>query len=173
MGKGLPRSLARGNFLDQELIKVKDLVSVASFTITDLGVLGGHGTAVLRGLPEGNICLLGAVVNVSLEAGAGGIIGAWIGNFAIGSAPSVDATALATDKADVISSTALAAAAAGVSPKTRGASTPTEAGTVFDNTAGTLELNLNVTLPDASLTAADTMTATVEVYLAYTLLGDD
>lgn len=173
MAKGLPRSLARGNALDQELIKVKELVSVASFVINDPAAAVGWGTAVLRGLPQGNIALLGAVAYATLTAGAGGIIDAFVGDFSIGSAPSTDNSALTGALDDVVPSTALAAATGGVSPKTRAASIGADAGTILDNTDGSLELNLNVLIDDTSIAAADTMTGEVEIYLAFTVLGDD
>ena len=63
-------------------------------------------------------------------------------------------------------------AVAEVSPRTLGFSTAN--GAIFNNTDGSLELNLNVLVDDADIDADDIpCTADGELFIAYIMLGDD
>lgn len=168
MGKGLPRSTGRGTPGSQEIVKLTISVST---TITLAGATGvGFGTAVLSGLPEGNLLILGAVANMTFTGPASGITTTWNGDFSIGSAPTADAT-LNGAEVDIVPSTAVGPAVALVSPVTRGVNATQ---VMLDNTAADLELNLQLIVDDADISADDVIVTVVgQVYLALIVLGDD
>ena len=94
----------------------------------------------------------------------------WQGDYAVGTTPADDGTLSGAD-VDIIPSTALAAATAEASPRTRGANATSA---IFDNTDGSLELNLSVLVDDVNIGANGlAFLANGEVDLAYTILGDD
>jgi hypothetical protein len=175
MGKGFPRAHDRGKFATSA-IPSKVVVAAALAFAVDGAAGVGFGTAVLGALPQGNIMFLGAVAYMQFSGpgGEAGLVDTWAGDYAIGTTPMSDAT-ISGDDANVVPSTALAAATAEVSPRTRG----TEAdgslsGVIFDNTAGDLELNINLLVDDANISADDiAFTVDGEVHLTYVLLGDD
>lgn len=171
MAKGLPRSLARGDKQRQELIK--ETVVIDGLTVSVADGSPGFGTAVIRDLPEGNLCLLGALAYLQFETSDADITATFEGDYSIGTAPTADGS-LAGGEVDIIPSTALAAATAKVSPRTRGVqSDGAFAGKVFDNTDGSLEINLNLLIDDLDISGAADFTATGVLHLAYTVLGDD
>lgn len=163
--KGLPRSLAHAN------IGVSKNIPVRNLAIRTTGATGvGFGTAVIRDLPEGNLLLLGAVAYLQFTKLDAGTLATFDGDFAIGSTATADATLDGTD-VNIIPSTPLGAATGGVSPMVRGAQ---PAQTILDNTDGSLELNLNLLIDDASVSADDQdFTVSGVVTLALIVLGDD
>ena len=173
MTKGLPRSLSRGTPLRQHIVKNTILARALTLSVTDVAVQAGWGTVVLSGLPEGNILLLGAVSYMQFTTVDADIGATFDGDMAIGTAPSVDNIALATDKANIIPTTALGAATAKVSPVVRGTTTGALTGIVLDNTAATLELNLNILIDDGDIAGDADFTVDGELYLSYVMLGDD
>jgi len=167
--KGLPRSLSRSAAGSGNSGKT---FPVSALAITTSGATGvGFGTAVIRGLPEGNILLLGAVAYLQFTKGSAGTIATFDGDYSIGTVPTVDNDVADAGEADIIPSTALGAATAGVSPMVRGANATQ---VILDNTDGSLELNLNLLIDDASVSAdAQAFTVSGVVSLAYIVLGDD
>lgn len=174
MSKGLPRSMSRGNPQVQEIIK--QTVVADGLAIEIDGATGvGFGSAVIGGLPEGNILFLGAIayMQVSGPGGDAGLVDTWEGDYGVGTTPASDGTITAAD-VDLIESTALAAATAEVSPRTRANHLLADTGQILDNTDGSLEINVNVLIDDASISADDiACTLDGEVYLSYIMLGDD
>lgn len=168
MGKGLPRSSARGAPQRQEIIKHNVVLRNLNVAITDPGAAVAFAAAVIGDLPEGNILLLGAIANLKFTKGNANIIDAFNANFSIGSAPTAD-NALAGAEVDLLPSTAVVGVA-GVSAVTRAANATQ---VMLDNTDGSLEINLNLTVADASISANSSLIVTGEVYLAYIVLGDD
>jgi len=169
--KGLPRSTARAK---QALAPVvKRTIPLRNFPIVVAGATGvGFGSAVVMDLPEGNILLLGLVVNAtfSKSAGATGVQDTFDGDFGLGTTPASDATITGGD-VDLIASTALNAATAGVSPVKR-ATQATQA--IIDNTANDLEINLNLLIDDANISAdAQTIYVNGDVVVAYIVMSDD
>lgn len=164
--KGLPRSLARGKgktTVRKHLVKFKDVpiaVAVAS------GV--GFGTAVVGDFPEGNILYLGAVSYAQFTS-ADIDDTSDLGDYAIGTTPTADATLSGTN-ANIVASVALGAATSGVSPLVR--STGATAA-VLDNTDGSLELNLQLIIDDANISGTADFTAEGWVEVVYAVLGDD
>lgn len=173
MAKGYPRGLARGRPNTQEIIR--QVVPVRDMQVTVAGLTGvGFGTAVIGDVPEGNLLFLGAVSYLQFTGpGSANLQDNFDGDYAIGTAPTADAT-LAGAEVDIIASTALGAATAEVSPRARGTHAVAITGTVLDNTDNSLELNLNLLIDDASIDANGiVMRANGEVILTYIVLGDD
>lgn len=170
--KGLPRSMSRaaggGGAGSGKTIPIKDLA------IRTSGASGvGFGTKVIAGLPEGNILFLGATAYLKFTKLDAGTIATFDGDFSIGTAPTADGT-LSAAEVDIIPSTALGAATAGVSPMVRATHAAAVTGTVYDNSDGSLELNLNLLIDDASVSADDQdFTVSGVLALAYIVLGDD
>lgn len=167
MAKGLPRSLARGN--GKTVVK-KQKFNVKDLAISVVGASGvGFGSAVMGDLPEGNILFLGAVAYMTFTSVDADVQATYDGDFSIGTTATADATITGTD-ANIMGSTALGAATAGVSPTVRG--TLSTAGT-FDNTDGSLELNLNLIIDDANISGTADFTATGIVEVLYAVMLDD
>lgn len=174
MTKGYPRGTNAGD--PQVLPMVSDTIKVRDLVVTVDGATGeGWGTSVVTGLPQGNLMLFGAVSYLQFTGPTSvNLDDDWEGDYGLGTTPADDATITAGD-VDIAPSTAIAAATLEASPITR-ANQPDGSicGVVHDNTAGTLELNLNLLIDDANI-GADGIDVTVngEVYLAYAMLGDD
>ena len=68
----------------------------------------------------------------------------------------------------------MAAATAEVSPITRGLQADgAHCGVIFDNTAGALEVNLNLLIDDADISGTVAITVSGTVDISYIMLGDD
>lgn len=168
--KGMKRMFSRNPQL-QNIVKQSIVVDELAVTVD--GATGvGFGTSVISGLPQGNILFLGAVSYLQFrKSSASGVQDTFDGDYSIGTVATVDTDVADAGEADVIPSTALGAATSGVSPVVRGANA-TQA--MFDNTDGSLELNLNVLIDDANISADDqVLTATGSVQIVYVVLGDD
>lgn len=173
MAKGLARSLARGSIARQTVQKLIQPVNGVALEVD--GATGvGFGTAVVGDFPEGNILLLGAIAYMAFTGpGAAGLTDTWEGDFSIGTTPTADG-ALAGTEVDIIPSTPIAAATAEASPRTRGASVAAVTGVIHDNTDGSLEINLNLLVDDASISADNiAMTVQGELHVSFIVLGDD
>lgn len=138
----------------------------------------GFGSAVLRGIPQGNLMLFGAVMYVTFtDVGGDGLNATYAGDFSVGTVATADGDLSDAGEANIIQSTELLAAD-GVTPRTRSLTANTSGiltnnVTILDNTAGDLELNLNVLIDDAAIDGAAVLRAQGELYLAYLVLGDD
>lgn len=172
--KGMQRSLSRGNPKAQEIIKQVFTIENTPVTVTGGSSTNpGTGQLVIGDFPEGNILFLGAVSYIQV-AGSGSdanISDTWDGDYGIGTVPNANATLSGTD-VDIIGSTAFGAATAEVSPLARGTGNTVA---IFDNTDGSLELNLNILTDDNHVTDSTAVTMTVNgtVHLIYSILGDD
>lgn len=169
MSKGLPRSRARGAPAQQNIRKTR--VTLTG-TITVDGASGvGFGTKVIGDLPEGNILLLGAAAYVKLVGPtSANLSDTFAATFAIGSAPTADAT-LSGGEVDLIAGTTMAAATAEASVLTRAVNATQ---VMLDNTDNSLELNLNVTIPDLDIGANGIVLTVSGVFeVAYIVMLDD
>lgn len=165
--KGLIRSLSRNPV--QQAVR-KQIVRLSNVAISVAGTTGvGFGSAVIGDLPAGNILLLGAVSYLQFTTADADVQVTFDGDYSIGSAPTADVT-LSGAEVDIIPSTALGAATAGVSPVARGAQ-GTQA--MLDNTDDSLELNLNLLSDDANISGTGDFTVSGYVVLLYSVLGDD
>lgn len=173
MPKGLPRSLSRGHALKKPIInKTIRVNTLVTATAAATGV--GFGNVALAAFPEGNVLFLGAVANLrvsALGANATNAIAAFNGDYSIGSGADADGTLSGAD-VNLVAPTALGPAVARVTPFARGTGATQ---TVLDNTARTLNMNLNVLVDAADITDATSVTLTVEgtLDIAYVMLGDD
>lgn len=172
MPKGLPKSLSRGETVRQSIIKKRIAVNT-TVTVSATGAAIGFGSAVLEGLPECYIGLLGAVGRFSFS-GSGSdanLVDTWSGDFGVGTTPADDATITGND-VDVLPSTPIGAATAEVIATQLAANAGTD---LIDNTSGTRELNLNLLIDAANITDDESVDITVEgtLELVFITLGDD
>lgn len=167
--KGLPRSNARASKATAPIVRQRILVK--NLAVSVAGTTGvGFGTAVAGDLPAGNILFLGAAAYLNFNSQADADVqAAFDGDYSVGTAPTADAT-LSGAEVDLIPSTALGAATAGLSPTARGVNA-TQA--MFDNTDDSLEVNVNLLIDDANISGAATFLANGYIDLAYIVLGDD
>lgn len=165
--KGMIRSLARNPFA-QPVRKLS--IPVRALALSIAGTTGvGFGSVVIGDLPPGNILFLGAVAYMQFTTADGDVQAAFDGDYSIGSAPTADAT-LAGAEVDIVPSTAMGAATAGVSPVVRGANATQ---VMLDNTDGSLELNLNVLIDDINISGTGDFLVSGVLHIAFTVLGDD
>jgi len=169
MGKGLPRSLAHA---DMNTVRILKLPIDHTIAVTGDTGAANDGQVVIGDLPEGNILFLGAVANIEFVGPTSAeLADDWEGDFGIGTTADADSTLSSTD-VNIIGSTAIAAATAETSPVTRGANATAA---IFDNTDGSLEINLNLLIDDTELTDSEDVdiAASGTLYVAYSVLGDD
>jgi hypothetical protein len=171
--KGLSRSLARAPAVRSPVVKLR--FAVKALAISAVGATGvGFGFATIGALPQGNLLFLGAVSYMRFNKnGDSDIQDAFDGDYSIGYAGTVDVDLADTDEATIIPSTPLGAATAGLSPVVRGASTDALGGGIVDNTAGTLNLILNLLVDDANISGTASMLVDGTVEVALIVLGDD
>lgn len=119
----------------------------------------GFGSRVIDDFPVGNIALFGVVGRVGFTKIDSNIIATWSGNWAVGSTPTAAGALTVAGEFDILGpsgGTAIGPAVSGSIPGTRvlkaGFGTPI----ILDNTGGTLELNLNLSVAAASITDATT-----------------
>ena len=174
MGKGAQRTLKRAP-LERGTLRVQTIPFNVLVTLADGNP--GAGSAVIRKLPQGNLMFLGALAYATFTKVSGSITDTFDGDFGIGTTPDANAS-LATTDVDIIQSTAMGAATAGVSPRIRSVTANTSGiltnnVTIIDNTAADLELNLNVLIDDAAISGAAVVRAKGTLYLAVMKMGDD
>lgn len=178
MAKGFPYSLGRAPKESPVVRKYRYDVRDLTVNVAAASTAVGFGTAVLGDFPEGNILYLGGIAYLQFDTADTDIGATWSGDFAVGTTATADVTLSGTDinlindGAGSPAAVAVGPAVARLSPLTRG-----EGGAVdmFDNTDGSLELNLNV-LVDAANIADDTDADFIVngyVELVYVVLGDD
>jgi hypothetical protein len=150
---------------------VKQTIKMRNLALSIAGTTGvGFGSMVIGDFPAGNILLHGAVAYVKLTTVDSDVQAAFDGDYSIGTVPTVDTDLADSGEADIVPSASLGAATAGVSPIVRSANA-TQA--ILDNTDGSLEMNLNVLIDDANISGTGSFTVTGELYICYTVLGDD
>lgn len=149
--------------------------------ITDPGGAIAFASKAIAKVPKGNWALLTAVSNVIIQdVGGVGLIAAFTGTHSFGTAATADATLAGAD-IDIIGGAAgiTYLAAAGITPATRGAAPPgTVTGAVqtnnillFDNTAGALNINFNMTVADTSISANASVRVRGQLNLIHAVLG--
>lgn len=169
--KGLPYSMRRSKPQTPGLKKFRIDLRNKAIAVTDGAP--GYGTVVVGDFPQGNILYLGAVALVAFSSSDADLIATFEGDMSLGTAPTADGT-LSGSEVDLIASASMGVAATGkVSPTTRYASATALSGTIFDNTDGSLEINMNVLIDDGSISGAVDLLANGWVEIAYAVLGDD
>ncbi len=178
MAKGLPRSHQNANKAVAPIVRDVFVVKAKAVTLTeDAGGQPAWATLIVGDFPEGNILFLGAVAYFTFSgSGADADLGdTWVGDYGVGTTPSTDdTTPLATTMEDICATVAIAAATAEVSPRTRTVSANADSGLIYDNTDGSLELNLNILVDAADISGDDSvLTLDGELYISYIVLGND
>lgn len=145
-------------------------LTALSITVTDTDdTPGAHGSHKLYDFPAGVIGRLGCSYNLTTTAGAGGITdtAALVG--ALGStATAADNATLTTTEADFIASTAgTLTGGAGVLASHGPANV-----TALDGHTTAVDLYLNVAVPDADVTASDTLAVSGTITCLWTNAGD-
>jgi len=173
MTKGLPRSLSRGKAQRQVVSKLQLAVRGVAVTVAAASTAVGFGTVVIGDFPEAQIKMIGAAAKLQFSgSGADANLTAdWEGDFSIGTTATADVTLNGTD-VNIIASTAIPAATAEVSPVVN-AINSTDA--IFDNTDGSLEVNLNVLIDAIGIVDDQSVVLTVDgvVEITYITLLDD
>jgi hypothetical protein len=170
--KGLERSRSRGRQgivpISKMIIPIRNKV----INVTDPGAAVAWDTEVIGDFPEGNILFMGAIAYLQYSSSAAGVSATFDGDFSIGTAPTADST-LSGAEVDIIPSTPFGAATAKVSPIIRATHAVAVAGTIYDNTDGSLELNLNTLIDDTGISATSDFTLNGFFQMLYAVLGDD
>lgn len=171
--RGLTRSLGRvpaGKSASPQRVRfnLKDLVvNVTGGAST----AKGFGSAVVGGLPEGNILLMGGIAYIALSSTDADVIATFEADFSVGTTATADATLDTTD-ANIFAETSMGTASSKATAIIRAEKKALE---MFDNTAGTSAVNLNVITDDNSVTDSlvGTFLANGYIELVYIVLGDD
>jgi hypothetical protein len=144
------------------------LTVASTVTMTDATTNGNEGSAVLYTFPAGNILILGAVADLTLTAGSGGITDTAAVVSSLGSvAAAADATLTSTEANIIPSTTSTLTGGVGAM---NGQST---APVTLDGTATPAVCRLNLAVPDAGSSADDTIAAAGTVTLTWVNLGDN
>lgn len=170
--KGMERSLSRGRPQVSPITRFRIPVKAKQFNVTDVAAAAGWGTFVAGGLPEGNVLMLGAVAYLDLTVVSGGITATFAPTISMGTAATAD-NALAGAEINIAAAQAGTVAVASKSTASRVASAAAESGVMHDNTAKTLNVNVNVTIADAGITANGVLQADGYIDVACIVLGDD
>lgn len=168
MSKGLTRSLSRGKAAERDFIVLRTYLTDKAVTVD--GATGvGFGSVAINGLPEGHLLFVGARADLTLTESSASVTDTFQGDIGIGTTPADDATISGAD-VDIIASTAIPAATAGVATVSANNVTPA----VLDNSDASGEINLNILIDDANISADGVeVTVTGYVTLVCAVLGED
>jgi hypothetical protein len=171
-----PATTGRGKYVTSRSYVLEiPLSECGPIVVSAASTAAGFGTVKICDLPEGNILFNGAVMNIAMGAAASGnVVTEWDGDISLGTAAAEDTT-LNGNEVNIIPSSAVKAAADKDLDQARVLSTTTEQGAIFDNTDGSLDINLNMLIDAADITDDESVSLTLSgtLYFAYTLLGDD
>jgi len=145
-------------------------LAVAALTVTDTGgANGAHASLQLYDFPSAAITILGVTSSMTVTAGTGGITDTASVVCSVGTVTTVnDNSTLTTTEADLMPSTA-ATLTGGI-----GACDGVLAASVlFDGTATAKDVFLNFAVPDAGVTAADTLVLAGSVTITWVSSGDN
>lgn len=180
MGKGLPRSLAQAAL--QNTVRPNSPVVTRrypinhTFNVAAAGAGNGAGTVVIGDFPEGNILVLGRAAQLAFSTTSANITNAtYTPTFAFGTTPDADVNlASPTSDSDLMSARANTIAAGKVSPATNHFQGSDVVALALNNRDGSLEVNLNVTVPAADIADASSapFTATGFFEMTFAVLGD-
>lgn len=140
MSHGLPRSkrsLTSSQItvviplVGSKLVTTGNALTSAGGTLVPVAIgAPGYGSVLLQGFPKGNIQVEEALANLQFSCSDANITAAFSGVFSIGTAQTASATLTGTS-ANIVASTAISAATAGVSAVTP--NTPAELSLVVNN----------------------------------------
>ena len=176
MAAPLPASLTRGLHLKpaQYRFELPFSMEITSVTVT---TAVGFGFGQIADLPEAFLLFQGAVLKdlVFSDQGSSDITDDFNGDFSLGAVGTVDVDVGDANEANFIASTAITEAVGGVTPGQDALSADALNGVILDNTAGTLNLILNL-LIDAADQGDDTsvpILVTGTLIISFVPLGDD
>jgi hypothetical protein len=153
----IARDVAEGRVAGRFRVEFNKL----SVTVASTGAAAGFGTAVLSGLPLGNLLIFGARSSIQLSTTDADILADFEGDVAVGTTPTADVTLSGTD-VNIMPSTAIGPAVGRIAPGVAARlAAPFALTSYLDNTAGALELNLNMLID-----AGDIVDDTTAVFLA-------
>lgn len=138
--------------------------------VTDTGgAAGGHGSLKLLDLPEGNVLFLNASTNLTVARVSTGIgaTAALIGSVGSAAVSTADSTLTTTEANIVPSTSATLTAGAGT---VKGEAT---AVAFVDGTTTPAGVFLNFAVPDAGITATDSLTVNGTITVIYNVSGDN
>lgn len=162
-----------------EQLQVRTLLLTLTNTpvvMADNPAVTAYGSLKIVDLPEGNIAILGAVMDLALTLSAAGINAGWDGDVGLGTvAANNGATPLATTEQNIIPNTATPQAVASATTA-KAWSTATElAAGVFNGTSAAVDVYLNLLVDDADHDVTTTPTNILcngTIRITYVNLGD-
>jgi hypothetical protein len=194
MAKGLPYSTARrqaqsSTAAGSSAVSTIDVVQSASvsvqktvltltdteITLTDNAGVVAYGGLKVYDFPAGHVLFLGAMADLTMTKSSAGVNADWDGDFSLGTVTATNNATLSSTEASFIPSTATPQASSGATTA-KGASTSTEAGTVFDGSATATDVYLNFLVDDADHDVTGTacnLIANGTITLHWINLGDN
>jgi len=126
------------------------VITLATTTIAmaDEASTVAWGGIKIYDFPEGAVMVLSAVSDIVVTKSSAGVDDTWDGDFAIGTATAANDAALTSTEADIIASTTMAQAVAGVAAAD-GQSTTSEVPLIIDGTTTAGDVWLNFIVDDA------------------------
>lgn len=173
MSKGLPRTLVSGRRRDILVERRPLQLHKAPLVITATGAGKGFGTMVLGGFPVGDILLLGCSFIYTVEelVPETFLNADWGMSLGLGTTPTEDASISGTDS-NLSAALSTSASSYVVAPQ-ESYSGQNDAGDIFDNGGGDLEINLNmlVNADDITDDTSATVLITSSGVISYTVLN--
>lgn len=127
----------------------KTVVTFLNTTIalTDEAGVVAYGGLKFYDMPEGHVCVIGAVTDLNLTKSSAGVNDDWDGDFSVGTVTASNNATLTSTEANIIPSTATPQAVAGATTAD-GQSTSTECPAYFDGTATATDIYINFLVDD-------------------------
>jgi len=170
-----------GVVVSSEKVEVRTLKLTLTNTpvvMADEAATVAYGSLKVADLPQGNIVILGAVMDLALTLSAAGINADWDGDVGLGTTAAGNNAALAGTEQDLIPTTATPqAVASATTAKAKSTATELAAG-VFDGTTATgaaKDIYLNILVDDADHDVTTTPTNIIcdgTIQITYCNLGD-
>lgn len=179
MAKGFPRALSRAPIGTELFIKrFRYPIVNKTVTVTATGSAVGFGTVAIGALPESNILYFGGCAYLGVTTTDADVGATWSGLASFGTGADANG-AYAGNEIDLIPQTAIGPAVAktisGAAGRVGAANGIALLPFMFDNTAKTLNINLNILVNNADM--ADTSAADLIVNgfvdLFFACVGDD
>ena len=177
MTHGYQRGLSKAPFGQEDgFRRVRIPISNATLNVAAAGAGVGFGTLVVGGLPPQYLLYAGGVAVIGFSTADTDLTATFAGQYSVGTTADANGT-LATTEINLIDATDILAAARvvpgtiGHHPNSSGASSLQ----LLDNSDGSLEVNLNVTVDAGDIGDASDADLTVNGYidLIFCCIGDD
>lgn len=140
-----------------------------SITMTDATTAGCHGGTKVYDFPAGLALILGAVTDLQIAAGAGGISDTAAVVGAVGTVvAATNNETLTSTEANIVPSTAATLTSGAGNCDGEATTSP-----LLDGTATAIDMYLNFAVPDADSSASDTITVNGTITFLWTIIGDN